>query len=55
MNSKVDFQLFSKDEEYLNDTISIMVDKLHDLLSSGFYDDARNIASKIKELDKLRN
>ena len=55
MNSKVDFQLFSKDEEYLNETISLMIDKLHDLASSGFYQDAKTVAQKIKELEKLRN
>ena len=54
MNSKVDFQLFSKDEEYLNDTISIMIDKLHDLVSNGFYKDAQEVAIKIKDLQKLR-
>lgn len=55
MNSKVDFQIFSKDEEYLNDTISILIDKLHDLVSSGFYSDAKEVASKIKQLNNLRN
>lgn len=55
MNSKVDFQLFSKDEEYLNETISILIDKLHDLVSSGFYDDAKTVAVKIKQLEQLRN
>lgn len=53
MNFEEFFSEFNDDRSFLEESVEIMIDRLHSLVSDGNYADAVAVADRIKELQQL--